>query len=145
MKHNLNFLSIKLDYTALGDCSVSHSLSLELDVAELARLAIRVDRELSRLDSSELLEGLAQLLLSDFWVNRLDHDVCLWLHLFVLLDVAANKAIAKFCVVKLSSAASGLSLVVEVQEAITVLAFRLLVNTNQSSLDVVAKALDMFE
>lgn len=99
MKHNLNFLSIKLDYTALGDRSVCHSLSLELDVAELARLAIRVDRELSRLDSAELLEGLAQLLLSDFWVNRLDHDVCLWLHFFVLLDVAANKAIAKFCVI----------------------------------------------
>ena len=69
MQHNLYFLAIKLDHTALCNSCIRHLLRLKLNESEFAGFSIWVNRELARLDSSELPKGLTQLLLRHLWMD----------------------------------------------------------------------------
>lgn len=85
------------------------------------------------------------MLLSHVKVDRFDHQVGLRVWLVAERRAAADVSVSDLGVVELRSASASLRLIVEVEEAVAILALRLLVDANESGLDIEAETLDVLE
>lgn len=113
-------------------------LILVLDVSKASALTIGEKFEFTRANRAEPGEGIVELLLSDVTVDVANEQVGLGLHEVALLETAADLLVSKFGVVELASGAFSLSNIKELEEAIAILALGLLVDSDDSVVNVVA-------
>ena len=142
MQH-LNSFAVKLENSGLFDSAGCGLLAFKLDVSETSAFTVWVELKLTRANWPEGQERIVELLLRHGEVNIPHEHVRLGLHEVAFLKIAADVIVADFRVVKLRSAPFGLLKLEELEEAVAILALRLLVHIDDCLVDIESQLLYM--
>lgn len=143
MGEHLHWLAVEFDISTLFDSFVSSLCIFKLDVPKTATLAVWEHLEFAGANASEFGKRIVEFLLGHFKRDVSHKNICLWIHLASFLHRGSDGDSVDCRVVDTLGASLCLGCVEELKESIPVLALGLLVNADDSLVDVVTLRLHM--
>ena len=137
MGKNFDWFTIEFNVATFFNSFLGSLRTFKLNVTKTATFAVWEHLKFARFDGSKLNKGIKEFLLRHIKSDVTDEHVCLWIHLTTLLDRGADSDPIDCRVVYSFSATLSLGGIKELKETIAILALSLLINSNDSLIDVV--------